>query len=294
MGYKYVRLLCLVMLQGCSSEGEGGASEASTGDPADGSTAAASTGSMDGAGGSSSDTTASTVASATGGASSTGDSTASLTSTTGEGGAGDTPADGQAGAAGAASDSGSGGSGGVPGGFRDSFEDGELSPWAPGPEGGDAVVTDETAADGKRSLRVPGDVFYYAGPNIVFEAIQASYVGWWMRFTGELPGNNGVAHFALSADDAALDQLVQIWAASDGFLFDVGTAQPIGGDPPEADTWYHLEMRIDWETRIARLSVDGTEILDGELEGTSNAIARIDLFTVEDATSYFDEIEVVP
>jgi hypothetical protein len=86
----------------------------------------------------------------------------------------------------------------------------------------------------------------------------------------------------------------EIWAASDGFLFDVGSAQPIGGDPPEEDTWYHLEMRIDWATRIATLSVDGTEILEGELEGTSNVIARIDLFTVEDATSYFDEIEVRP
>jgi hypothetical protein len=53
-------------------------------------------------------------------------------------------------------------------------------------------------------------------------------------------------------------------------------------------------MTIDWATRIARLSVDGTEILEGELVGTSDAIARLDLFTVEDVTSYFDEIEVLP
>ena len=53
-------------------------------------------------------------------------------------------------------------------------------------------------------------------------------------------------------------------------------------------------MSIDWDTRIATLSVDGSEILEGELEGTGQAIARIDLFTVENATCYFDEIELLP
>lgn len=296
MGCRYACLICIVLAQGCSSQDKSAASEASAGSLTNGSAAADNTGSTHGSVGGSSDTMASAATSDTGGASSGGDGEASMSSTIGEsGGAGDAATDGPSGAGGAAGDSSHGGSGGIPEGFRDSFEDGDLSPWAPGPEGGDATVTEETAVGGDYSLRVPGDVFYYAGPNIIFEQpIQATYVSWWVRFTGGLPGNNGVAHFALSADDAALDELVQVWAARDGFLFDGASAQPIGGNSPEEDIWYHLEMRIDWTTRIANLSVDGTEILKGELAGTSHAIARLDLFTVEGVASYFDEIEVRP
>jgi hypothetical protein len=196
---------------------------------------------------------------------------------------------------GATGTGGMGGSGGVAGAFYESFEDGDLSPWASGPEGGGVTLTDELAAGGStRSLRVPGGVDYFAGPNIIFDPIQARYVSWWLRFNGALPGNNGLAHFALSADEAAEDPLVHVWAARDGFLLDAGSFQPIGGEPPEQDTWYHVEVNIDWQTRIATLSVDGTQVLEGELASAGEGVVRIDLFTVENATSYFDEIELVP
>lgn len=302
MDRRHACLLCIALGQGCSSNDE----NETQGVGSANSTSSTSNASAGASGGSSStsDTasTANSDASSADGASSTSGGGTSTTSTTGaSGGGGEAATDGQSGVGGTAGGSGasptndsSGGSGGGSGGFRDSFEDGKPSPWALGPEGGDAAVTDETAADGTYSLRVPGDVFYYAGPNITFEPIPATHVGWWIRFSGAAPGNNGLAHFALSADDAAQDQLVQIWAASDGFLFDAGFAQPIGGDTPQQDTWYHLEMSIDWDTRIATLSVDGSEILESELDGAGEAIARIDLFTVEDATCYFDEIEVLP
>jgi hypothetical protein len=213
----------------------------------------------------------------------------------GAGGEGGSISDSLGGATGTGGTGGSGGSGGVAGAVYESFEDGDLSPWAPGPEGGSVTLTDELAADGStRSLSVPGEVDYFAGPNLIFDPIQARYVSWWLRFSGALPGNNGLAHFALSADEAAEDPLVHVWAARDGFLLDAGSSQQIGGEPPEQDTWYHLEVNIDWQTRIATLSVDGTRVLEGELASAGEGIVRIDLFTVENATSYFDEIELVP
>ena len=221
-------------------------------------------------------------------------------SSTSKGGGGSTGDGGTAGApiAGGASGGLAGsGSAGERGGFHDSFEDGTLEPWASGPEG-DSMMTDEAAANGStRSLRVPGGVYYYAGSNVTFEPIAATYVSWWIRFTGATPSKNGVAHFALSADGDAVDKLLQIWAAPEGFIIDgglPGSNGMVGGSPPAPDTWYHLELSIDWTIRAVSLRVDGDEVLDNALVGTGEGITRVDLFTVEPATSYFDEIEIVP
>lgn len=206
--------------------------------------------------------------------------------------------EGQGGSGGDATNGGeAGAAGSSKAGFFESFEDETLDPWASGPEG-DSAITDEAAADGtSRSLRVPGEVYYYAGPNVTFEPIAASSVSFWVRFTGAEPSFNGVAHFALSADADATDELLQIWAAPAGFIIDGAlpdsTVTP-GGGVPEPDTWYLLELDIDWPTRAVTLSVNGELALENELHPNGDSIQRIDLFTVEPAASYFDEIAIAP
>jgi hypothetical protein len=211
------------------------------------------------------------------------------------GGKGGGGASGSAGIGGAPGAGGSSG-GGPAAAFYESFEDGTLEPWASGPEGAASSIVDDFAADGSsRSLSVPGDVYYYAGPNISFDPIAATYVSWWIRFSGALPDNNGVAHFSLSSDPDALEKLLQIWAAREGFIMVGGRGSNVivGGGPPAEDTWYHLELIIDWTTRAVALSLDGTAILEDELAGPGTGIRRIDLYSVELATCYFDEIRLV-
>jgi hypothetical protein len=177
----------------------------------------------------------------------------------------------------------------VPGTFFENFEDGTLDRWREGPENAGAQIVDTVAADGtSRSLEVAG-VSDFGGPNVSFEPFQPSYVSWWLRV-----GQTGAygSSIALSADDAAVYRPVQTWVANDGFWF-AGGITVVGGTPV-VNTWYHLEMEIDWTARTFTGYVDGVNIGEGTLLGDDTAITRFDVFNSAIEPSYFDEIELRP
>jgi hypothetical protein len=114
-------------------------------------------------------------------------------------------------------------------------------------------------------------------------------VSWWVFATA---APQTAAHLTLSADESGTDPLLETWMSPAGFEF--RTASALFGGTPQANTWYHIELDIDWTTRMFTATVDGNVIGDGELGGISTSIQRLDLYNPQLDTVYFDQIELLP
>jgi hypothetical protein len=178
--------------------------------------------------------------------------------------------------------------------FADDFEDGVFDGWTLGTASATHTVTDTVAAAGTtRSLRIRGGA-WYAGANRMFGPFQPARASFWVRIARA--AGSGTGTFALSADSAASQHIVQFFAYDSFFQFGGNPLLNTAGIVPELNRWYHVELDLNWTTRRFTARVDGATIGETAFGASAaTSLARLDIFnSTETADVYFDEIVLGP
>lgn len=174
-------------------------------------------------------------------------------------------------------------------GFFEDFEDGDFDGWVLIDSTVSAVVTDTWAADGTtRSLELTGSSFLDEGLNYLFaDPIRPTYVSLWGRATSSLSG--GVFTLSDSETSDFSNQIVSLSFDRDFIrLFNAGFN--LGGY--QINSWYHIELQIDWDTKTIAYSLDGVPVDTANFVADTVESIKMLTLSTDGPTHYWDQVEV--
>ncbi len=186
--------------------------------------------------------------------------------------------------------------GGPRGGFTlDDFEDGDLEGWATPPGVPfPCTITNDTigANNSSRSLRMDGGSFAGAGTSHDFSGLSVGTLVYWVRSSSTELSDGGMF---LSNEDGS-DAIVSVIMADDGYFYATNSGSDYQLIPYEADTWYSVEIYIDWIGKTYGILINNNTVARNLGFGDVGAedIGRIHFWNISDSTAWWDEIRYYP
>ncbi|MBN1295139.1 hypothetical protein JXA80_00065 [bacterium] len=176
--------------------------------------------------------------------------------------------------------------------FTDDFEDGNIDGWMLASGDHTASVTSATAANGTMySMEVTGGAnYHYTGAYATFPSCTPSYLSVWLQ-----PAAIGVSttYFVVGDSSIGTNNGVVFLYAHDGGVWRIYSGSAYSSlNVYTANTWYHHEMILDWNTRLVDWYIDGVLQHSGIpfRSPSTTAVDRVHAYHYAySSTGWFDE-----